>query len=199
MEQNQAAGQSRSKLIHTVYDFVELFVIALCIVFVVFSFVARFCRVSGPSMENTLYDGEMLLVSDLFYTPDAGDVIVFHQTSEQYANLNELIVKRVIATEGQYVKVERDSVYVSDDASFEESERLDENAYVHMDIGYMLDHFGVQGKVFTVPEGHLFVMGDNRNHSSDSRDPAIGFVDQRRVVGRVILRITPLPRFGTVN
>ena len=73
MDQNQSA--KRTPLVHTIYDFVELFIIALCIVFITFSFAVRFCRVSGPSMENTLYNGEMLLISDLFYTPTAGDVI----------------------------------------------------------------------------------------------------------------------------
>ena len=195
MDQNQSAN--RPPLIHTIYDFIELFVIALCIVFITFSFAVRFCRVSGPSMENTLYDGEMLLVSDLFYTPAAGDVIVFHQTSD--GRYNELIVKRIIATEGQFVKVERDAVYVSDDAAFDESERLDESLYAYMDIGYMLDFYGTQGNVVSVPEGHLFVMGDNRNHSADSRDPAIGLVDQKRVVGKVILRVAPFSRLGAIH
>ena len=181
MDQNQSA--KRTPLVHTIYDFVELFIIALCIVFITFSFAVRFCRVSGPSMENTLYNGEMLLISDLFYTPTAGDVIVFHQTSSgQY---NELIVKRIIATEGQFVKVERDAVYVSDDSVFDESDRLDESLYAYMDLGYMLDYYGTQGNVVAVPEGHLFVMGDNRNHSARVallRSTMRGFSAQRRLI-----------------
>ncbi len=197
-QQAERAPLKKTPLLHTVYDFLELFVLAVCIVFIVFTFAVRLCRVNGPSMQNTLYDGEMLLISDLFYAPKAGDIIVFHQTGGEDSRYNELIVKRVIATEGQFVKVVEDGVYVSEDDSFDEHERLDETDYAYMDIGYMLNYYSALDKVFEVPEGCLFVMGDNRNHSADSRDPAISFVDTRRVVGRVILRLTPLDRFGTV-
>ena len=201
MTSNQTERQNDQKtpLIRTVYDFVELFVISICIVFVIFSFAFRLCRVNGPSMEQTLYNGEMLLVSDLFYEPAQGDVVVFHQTSGANARYNELIVKRVIAVEGQFVKVVRDGVYVSDDAVFEESDRIDELSYAYMDVGYMLNYYNALDKVFEVPENCLFVMGDNRNHSADSRDPDIGFVDTRRIVGKVFLRLTPFTRMGAVN
>lgn len=200
MNANSTEKQSDKKtpLIHSVYDFLELLVISICIVFIIFTFSVRLCRVNGPSMENTLYNGEMLLTSDLFYTPTAGDVIVFHQTSEVNPKYNELIVKRIIATEGQFVKVVSNGVYVSDDDIFDESDRLDESQYAYMDIGYMLNYYSALDKVFEVPEGCLFVMGDNRNHSADSRDPDISFVDTRRVVGKVVLRLTPLSRFGAV-
>lgn len=200
MNENSTEKQSDKKtpLIHSVYDFLELLVISICIVFIIFTFSVRLCRVNGPSMENTLYNGEMLLTSDLFYTPTAGDVIVFHQTSEVNPKYNELIVKRIIATEGQFVKVVSNGVYVSDDDIFDESDRLDESQYAYMDIGYMLNYYSALDKVFEVPEGCLFVMGDNRNHSADSRDPDISFVDTRRVVGKVVLRLTPLSRFGAV-
>ena len=197
--QNERPNSKKTPIIHSIYEMAELFIIAVCIVFVIFSFSVRLCRVSGPSMERTLYNGETLIISDLFYTPKNGDVVVFHQTSETPAGYNELIVKRVIATEGQFVMVVRDGVYVSDDDVFEETERIDEIEYAYMDVGYMLNYYSALGKTFEVPEDCLFVMGDNRNHSADSRDPDIGFVDTRRIVGKVIFRLAPLDRFGTVN
>ena len=195
MPSNQNATNEKVPLIRAVYDFLELFIIALCIVFVIFSFAVRLCRVSGPSMDKTLSNGQLLLVTDLFYTPEQGDIVVFHQTGNVY---NELIVKRVIATGGQFVKITEHCVYVSEDSTFEESEKIDE-PYAYMDIGYMLNYYNALEKTFEVPKGCLFVLGDNRNHSADSRAPEISFVDTRRVVGKVILRLTPLDQFGAVN
>ena len=191
--------KQKEPFIHSVYDFVELFVIAVCVVFIIFSFAFRLCRVNGESMEKTLYDGQLLLISDLFYQPEQGDIIVFHQTSETPNGLNELVVKRVIATEGQFVKIEKNAVYVSDDDVFDENDRLSESEYAYMESGYMWDSYHLHGEVLEVPQGSLFVMGDNRNNSADSRDSRIGFVDSRRVVGKVLLRIFPLDQLGIVK
>ncbi len=172
----------------SLFDYVEMFVLAAVVVVLILTFAFRICVVSGGSMNQTLKNGEKLLVSDLFYTPKAGDIIVFHQTSETDDRFNEPIVKRVIATGGQHVKIDYDAkkVYVSDDADFSEDELIDESQYAYFSSGKWL----LRGETeYEVPEGHLFVLGDNRNDSADSRDARVSFVDERRVLGRVLFRI----------
>ncbi len=188
---------------HVLLDYMEMFVLTIAVVILLLSFFFRLCVVSGPSMNNTLLDGEKLIVSDLFYTPDTGDIIVFHQTSDLYDQFNEPIVKRVIATSGEFVKIDykQNKVYVSADETFTEDEVLDESAYAHFEKpdGVWKESLVADEKIFAVPEGHLFVMGDNRNVSADSRGVQVSFVDERRVLGKVLFRITPFNKFGKVG
>lgn len=184
----------------TVFDILEPLVIAVCVVFLIFICGVRLCLVDGTSMLNTLHDGESLIVCNWFYKPETGDIIVFHQTSEKDMRFNEPIVKRVIATEGQFVMIDAENaiVYVSDDEEITQEDALDE-PYAYLDLDRMLDRYEVSGKLMKVPEGCVFVLGDNRNVSADSRYDVIGFVDQRRILGKAILRIAPLDKFGTVG
>ena len=192
---NEAIGKSSKGVLSSIFDILELFVIAICIVILFFTFGARLCRVQGDSMLQTLHNSEMLVVSDFAYTPKQGDIVVFHQTHESSSRLNEAIVKRVIATEGQHVYIDYATaeVYVSDDGEFDESDILKED-YDYIDNGYgvITDPYYARDKTYVVPEGCIFVLGDNRNNSLDSRSYEIGMVDERRILGRVLFRLPTL-------
>ena len=182
------------------YDYAEMFVYAAMVVLLLFTFGLRLCTVRGPSMEQTLFEGEQLLVAGIGYEPEQGDILIFHQTSDIYEELNEPIVKRVIATEGQWVDIDRATQTVTIyDENRQNPQVLDESAYRYLEGGEWRISLAMSFPV-QVPEGHVFVMGDNRNHSSDSStSEIIGFVDTRRILGRVVCRLLPIPKFGPIE
>ena len=145
----------------------------------IFTFVARIIVVSGPSMENTLWGGDLILVWSLGYTPEQGDIVVLTQESYQ----EDSIVKRVIATGGQRVDIDYAAGAVRVDG-----ELLDEDYTKEV---MLIPNYGEGLNHVVVPEGCIFVMGDNRNHSADSRYPAIGIVDTRCVIGRGLAVLFP--------
>jgi len=201
-EHNKPATQGENSVAAALFEYVEMFVFAAVAVILLMTFAFRLCVVSGPSMQNTLQNGERLIVSDLFYTPKQGDIIVFHQTSETNDRFNEPIVKRVIATGGQHVRIDfiNEKLYVSDDNVFSADEVIDESHYAYFSNGIWKEKgMGQTSYQVQVPEGHLFVLGDNRNVSADSRSADVGMVDERRVLGKVLLRVTPFSKFGKVE
>ena len=186
----------KSKFLSNIVDYVELFAIAVCVVILLFSFVFRTCTVDGDSMNQTLHDGEVVVVSDLFYTPKRGDIIVFHQTdSSAMSGRNKALVKRVIGIGGDTVKIDYDSWTVSVTDKDGEVHQLDQS-YIY--LSKRGNRFSGNAE-YKVPEGSLFVLGDNRNESLDSRYSDIGFVDARRVLGKVIFRVTPFNKMGFVG
>lgn len=144
-----------------------------------FTFVARIIVVSGPSMENTLFGGDLILVWSAGYTPRQGDIVVLTQESYQ----EDSIVKRVIAVEGQRVDVDYDA-----NAVYVDGEPIEED---YIKERMLMPHFGEGINHVVVPEGCVFVMGDNRNNSADSRYPDIGIVDTRCVIGRGLVVLFP--------
>ena len=168
------------------YDWIQCLASALIVCVVIFIFVARVIDVKGTSMYPTLNNQDKMLVSDLFYTPKAGDIVVFKK--DQY-DPERALVKRVIATEGQEINIyfDRGIVYV-DGVALEED-------YINELTTTKLDFIGPQ----TVPDGCVFVMGDNRNMSTDSRKSEIGMVDNRLIIGKVYCVIFPLSSFGLVK
>ena len=156
------------------YEWVQALVCSVLAVVVLFTFGARLIGVDGRSMVPTLQNGDRMLVlnSMLYHDYKYGDVVVLRKDTF----LNDPIVKRVIATAGQTVDIDFDSGTVYVDGAALQEDYINELTFLEEGTAFPL----------TVPEGHIFVMGDNRNHSSDSRDASLGTVDTRYVIGRAV-------------
>lgn len=188
------AGTIRSDVRIASFDWVESLIIAIVVVGVIFTFIFRIVTVSGTSMFPNLQNSDRIVVSSWFYTPQQGDVVVLKKT----VGLDEAIVKRVIATEGQtvYIDYNAGDVYV-------DGQRLDETEY----LGEMKTYRPQTSDVLidmpegglTVPEGHIFVLGDNRDVSLDSRYEKVGMVDVRYILGKAQFTLFPFNRFGFVE
>ena len=173
------------KLRRDLYDWIMSLLIALVVCVGLFVFCIRIIDVSGTSMVPTLHNEDKMFVSNLLYTPQAGDVVVFKTDSY---DPNKALVKRVIATEGQTVNIDFDNgiVYI-DGVPIQED-------YIAEETHNKLDFIGPK----KVPEGCVFVMGDNRNQSTDSRKSEIGMVDNRMILGRAYAIIFPLKAIGWI-
>ena len=158
-------------------DFTAVMVVVMLLFFLFF----RIIIVSGPSMNDTLEHGDMLLlVSRVFYhNPKPGDIVV--ATKESFRD-GEPIIKRIIATEGQVVDIDflSGSVYV-------DGKLLEESAYIK---GSTINQEGMRFPL-VVKENHVFVMGDNREESLDSRSPQIGQIEVRQILGKAVFLILP--------
>ncbi len=185
-EKAEEAVEQQESMRVDLYEWIQSLMTALVICMAIFIFIIRVIDVSGSSMFPTLHDGDKMLVSNLFYTPHAGDVVVFKTDSY---DPERALVKRVIATEGQEISIDFDRgiVYI-DGLPVEED-------YIAELTKTKLDFIGPQ----TVPEGCMFVMGDNRNASTDSRKKEIGMVDQRMLLGRAYYVIFPLSDTGWIR
>lgn len=168
------------------YEWVQALVCSVLTVVLIFTFAVRIVRVSGESMRETLQDQDMLVVLNNWLCGgyEQGDIVIL-QRDDFYGG--EPIVKRVIATEGQTVDIDFDAGVVYVDGTALEEPYTREPTWTQEGTEFPL----------TVPEGCVFVMGDNRNDSDDSRDSALGPVDTRCVLGRALLLAVPGPTADT--
>lgn len=161
----------------------------LCVVYSINTYVIKLAYVSGESMYPTLADGDLLLVNQVNNQPSRGDIILIDISQSSLPG--EYAVKRVVALEGDTVILdyESDSVYVN-------GVRIVES-YLNLDQGDpMIELNGVSAITYQVPPGAVFVLGDNRNDSIDSRSETLGMIEKTEMVGVVFLHIPFLRYFS---
>lgn len=158
--------------------------IAFAIVFLIFFVLIRLVNVEGSSMLPSLEEGDRLVISNLFYSPENGDIVVTSADN----GLSKPLIKRVIAVEGQTVDLDEDGKIMVNGLVVEEP-YLEDTVTDPGDLTFPV----------TVPEGCVFLLGDNRAHSTDSRSNEVGFVEEDDIKGRVLFRFFPFDRIGTVE
>ncbi len=190
---NQETNDNNPQYVKDIFEWLEVLVTAMISVVIIFSFLFRIATIDGDSMENTLIEGQKVIITNLFYEPRVGDIVVVSRNTFNDAhNVQQSsmpIIKRVIATEGQTVDIDFTTgiVYVDGKALDEPYTKTPTNVKHDIEFPVIVD------------EGCIFVLGDNRNESLDSRSSRIGnygMVDTRYILGHAIYRIFPFDSFG---
>ncbi len=169
-----------------IYEMAGTIIVAIAVLFIVMTFFVRQVTVDGPSMNNTLQDADRLLVSCFNYTPQNGDIVIVTHGEE----LDKKIVKRVIATEGQRLKIDYSTGEVTVDGVLLKEDYI---------IGTTVKELNSTEIPEVIPKGYVFVMGDNRENSLDSRSKRVGLVPVENIIGKAFFRISPFDTFGFLS
>lgn len=177
--------KGRSRRNKEFLEWLDALVLSILVLALLFTFVVRPARVDGSSMLPSFLDGERVLAWQLGYTPQRGDVVVI----DAYIPHGKTLIKRVIGVAGDTIDIDFHSGVVTRNGEVLHEPYIAEPTLLYESVDFPV----------TVPEGCIFVMGDNRNNSKDSRDADIGFVDARDVLGKVVFRLSPLNRIGVIS
>ena len=187
------------KIWHEVWDYVKMIIIVVAIVLVINNVVLINAKIPSPSMEKTIMTGDRIFGFRLAYginldlfgheiskkvkDPERFDIVIFKYPDDE----SQLFIKRVIGLPGETVQVADGIVYIN-------GEPLDENYG-----NEPMENAGIAGEPITLGSDEYFVLGDNRNHSSDSRDATVGVLKREDLLGRAWIRIWPLDEFGVIR
>ena len=166
-------------------EWYEALISAALVLVLVFSFVFRIIQVDGSSMVPTLTNGDKLIVWGAGYTPERGDVVIV----DSYTTYGKPLVKRVIAKGGDTISIDYETGTVTVNGEVLQEDYIAEPTYLGYDVEFP----------YMVPEGTVFVMGDNRNQSLDSRSSYIGCIDEQDILGKVLVCFLPFADFGVVK
>lgn len=187
-EERLASRSDREKAVREILGWVGYILVVLCATYLIVTYVGQRTQVSGPSMQPTLYEGDNLILDKISYRfrdPKRFEIIVFpyRYTEDIY------YIKRIIGLPGETVQIIDGYVYIN-------GEQLDES--YGMEI---IDesNYGMAANPIKLKEDEYFVLGDNRNHSSDSRMPNVGMIKKKDFVGRAWVRIWPFKRIGVIS
>lgn len=184
-EEPVPAPEQKKGLSENAKEWIKDILIAIVVAFLVLQFIKP-TIVQEHSMENTLVANDYLFISKqsyrLFGDPQRGDIIVFHSSLTTSDGSEKLLVKRIIAIPGDTISITGGVVYINGEP---QDEPYTKDGYTNTEMDEVY-----------VPEGKLFCMGDNRQNSRDSRDSAIGLVDEDEVLGKAVFRLFPFSRIG---
>ena len=179
-----AAFKARYRRNKETLEWYDALAMAVAIIALVFTFGVRIVKVDGHSMDHTLSDGERILIN-LLKAPDYGDIVVV----DGYTDYGKPLVKRVIAKGGDTISIDYETGTVTVNGEVLQEDYIAEPTYLGYDVEFP----------YTVPEGTVFVMGDNRNQSLDSRSSYIGCIDEQDILGKVLVCFLPFADFGVVK
>ncbi len=183
--EKQTAAQPAAAKGQEAFEWYEALISAALVLVLVFSFFFRIIQVDGASMVPTLQNGDKLIVWGAGYEPQRGDVVIV----DSYTAYGKPLVKRVIAKGGDTISIDYASGTVTVNGEVLNEDYIAEPTYLGYDVEFP----------YTVPEGTVFVMGDNRNNSLDSRSSYVGCIDERDILGKVLVCFLPFSDFGVVK
>ena len=168
----------------TSLEWIESITLSLISITLIFTFLFRITTVSGISMLPTLNSQDKVLISNLLYAPERQDIIVI----DTYTAYGQPLVKRIIGLAGDEIDIDFNSGEVFVNGQLQDEPYISASTTQHLDLSFPL----------IVPENTIFVMGDNRPYSLDSRSTSIGFIDVRNILGKSLLRVYPFSNMGRV-